>query len=262
MLAWIILINAGSYLVFLSYSDYVIHAVEKNPANNLERLYYVIYVFSTLGNGEFSPSTGFAKIYTSLLSLTGFIVLTSAITYLLSVTSAALNKKQVASYLSTMATDPVALYHFSMIKENGRMLLEKSDKIVEMILSHANHQLSFPIIHFFITNNRQRALSIYVAMLFETAESLKQKFSSDQEVQVHCNTILKAISYLLSTVDINKDVRQKHIHLNETRIAWIEELHFHNNNFRNSHTSEKLSSYLASQGWEWRDVYNNNRHHP
>lgn len=252
---WILLILGGSYLIFLSHPDFVMNSFDNTPADGLDRLYYTIYVFSTLGNGDFLSGEGFGRIYTALLSLIGFGMLTTAITYMISVTGAALNKRNLSVFISIMADTPISLYHYAMQKEKGMMLLEKCELISEKLIMHANNHLSYPIIHFFLTTHKRRSLSLHVATLYETTVMIRQEYESDNDVKTRCDTLINAIFYLLSTIDIKEGAHVKLDKPDELRHAWSDEIEELKPEYWDGKTTNKLTSFLYSQGWQWKDVY-------
>ena len=252
---WIFLILGGSYLIFLSNPDYVLNSADGAAADGLERLYYTIYVFSTLGNGDYLSGEGFGRIYTALLSLFGFGMLTTAITYLLSVTSAALNKRNLSVFISIMADTPISMYNYAMKKEKGMMLLEKCETLSEKLILHANNHFSYPIIHFFLTTNKQRSLSLHVAMLYETTAKIRQDFYSDKEVRARCDIIINAVNYLLTTIDIKEGGHVKFENPDINRLAWNKQVKGAGENSWDGDITQKLTSFLNSQGWQWADVY-------
>ena len=253
---WIILVLGGSYLIFLSNPNYVINSTDHTMADGFERLYYTIYVFSTLGNGDFLSGEGFGQIYTALLSLIGFGMLTTAITYMISVTGAALNKRNLSVFISIMADTPISLYHYAMQKEKGMMLLEKCELISEKLILHANNHLSYPIIHFFLTTHKRRSLSLHVAALYEATATIREEYQDDNEVKTRCDTIINAIQYLLLTIDINEGAHVKLDKPDDLRLAWNDEIKSAEIKSWDVSTTQKLTSFLYSQGWQWKDVYN------
>lgn len=252
---WIFLILGGSFLIFLSNPDYVLNSADGTVADGLERLYYTIYVFSTLGNGDYLSGEGFGRIYTALLSLIGFGMLTTAITYMLSVTSAALNKRNLSVFISIMADTPISLYHYAMKKEKGMMLLEKCETLSEKLILHANNHFSYPIIHFFLTTNKQRSLSLHVATLYETTAKIRQEYYSDKEVRARCDIIIRAVNYLLIAINIKEGTHVKFEKPDKQRLAWQNEAKGAAENSWDDDITQKLSSFLYSQGWQWTDVY-------
>ncbi|NJW55782.1 ion channel, partial [Salinimicrobium oceani] len=77
LFVWILLVWLGLFLVY-SYDPSAITNSDSRPANWVERLYYTGYVLSTLGLGNFKPTTPFFEILTSVFSFFGFIFFTSS----------------------------------------------------------------------------------------------------------------------------------------------------------------------------------------
>lgn len=60
LVVWIVLIWVGLFLVY-SWDPEAITNSKGRPANLVERLYYTGYILSTLGLGNFKPTSGFLR---------------------------------------------------------------------------------------------------------------------------------------------------------------------------------------------------------
>src|SRR5690606_21164350 len=103
---WIILVWVGLFLVFTSNPEAIVNS-DGIAANLWERLYFTGYVLSTLGMGNFYPTSPFFEILTSFFSFFGFIFFTSSITYFLSVSSALVKKRLLAKTINNLGKSPV-----------------------------------------------------------------------------------------------------------------------------------------------------------
>jgi len=86
----------GTFIIFTSGEEMVIHGTTSLPADKTERFYFTGYILSTLGVGDFVPGNDTSRVLVGILSFTGFILITTGLTYLLSIVQAVLKKKELA----------------------------------------------------------------------------------------------------------------------------------------------------------------------
>src|SRR5690606_513616 len=145
-LFWLLLLFLGSFLIYASSPEMVVNSDSRVPATMLERLYYTGFVISTLGIGDFIPGKDLSRIFTTILSFSGFILLTTALTYLISVVNTVLQKKQLAIYISTLGSDINEIYESVITPEGVNLLVKNSNSIREMIIKNSSNYIFFPIV--------------------------------------------------------------------------------------------------------------------
>ena len=96
VLAWVFLLWSGWLLTFTSQATAVLTTSTDVPADLSDRIYFVGYTIFTLGNGDFSHNGAGWQAATALASGSGLFMITLAITYLLSVISAAVSARAFA----------------------------------------------------------------------------------------------------------------------------------------------------------------------
>jgi hypothetical protein len=70
--------------------------VETNSTTVVNKIFYTGYTLSTLGLGDMEPEGNFWDILTAILSFTGLILISIAITYLIPVVSAEIAKRKIS----------------------------------------------------------------------------------------------------------------------------------------------------------------------
>lgn len=144
LLTWIILLLAAGFLLFAGFVEMVVNAKTGVPANIPERIYFTGYVFSTLGTGDYVPGSNFSRYCTIGYSIIGFGVLTTAITYIINVMGAANNKKNLATFISSMGNTPLELYAYFTTTPDGSFFNERVDDLVELLNMHNTNDLCYP----------------------------------------------------------------------------------------------------------------------
>lgn len=96
LLFWIAMLWAGWTLVFSAAPGAVVSSSSQVPGDFVSRFYFVGYSIFTLGNGDFKPNGETWQILTGIAAGTGLLLITLAITYLLSVVSAVVSARAFA----------------------------------------------------------------------------------------------------------------------------------------------------------------------
>src|SRR6056297_2390090 len=91
---WLALLFLGTYIIFTAGNEMVINSTTHLSATNTQRFYFTGYLLSTLGIGDFIPGNETAQVIAGILSFSGFVLITTGLTYLLSVVQAVLGKKE------------------------------------------------------------------------------------------------------------------------------------------------------------------------
>lgn len=161
--AWVLLIWAGWFLVLISDPAMVVSSASKLPAEWTERLYFAGYTIFTLGNGGFQPASHAGQIATVLASGTGLFAITLAITYLLSVISAAVSARALASQVSTLGEKPAEVIAASWNGRDYSDLRYPLQTLTQQLAQFGQQQLAYPVLQYF--HAYREANSPFVALL-------------------------------------------------------------------------------------------------
>lgn len=258
-MVWLVLLFVGAYIIFTAGQDMVINADSKLPADYTQRFYFTSYVLSTLGIGDFVPGNAVSDVFTGILSFTGFIMITTGLTYLLSVVSSVLSKKELAFYISTMGEDVEELYNFFKKEDNLSGLISDANNLRQEILKNASSYLAFPMVNYFLTKERESALIVQLALLYEVLVVLKMDWEVGSVQYAKICTILNAIEkYLTLGLESPDDNLHNEEKLNTLRSSWGKFGYIYKKNTR---IDKQFTSSLAYAGWNWDEVYKLKEHH-
>lgn len=177
---WLLLIWLGLFLVFSFNPDAIVNN-QQQTASAIERLYFTGYVLSTLGLGNYQPSTPFFEILTSLFSFFGFVFFTTTMTYLLSVSSAVVHKRSLALSIRDLGKNPAQIVH-RMLKMDSSFSYQQIGNLQQMINRHSTYYLAFPVLHFYNDSEDANSLSINIASL---DEALSIMLNSSKSTPLH-----------------------------------------------------------------------------
>lgn len=250
---WLIMLLCGCFFVFASSETMVVASTSKEPASLLERLYFTCYTISTLGMGDFEPGNNLSKVLTGFLSFSGFILLTIAMTYLLNVISAVLQKKQLAFFISSLGKDPLSLYRYYTSDPDLNTFMNHSADLRQLILQNASSYGYYPIVHYFLTPDRRYSVEIQVASLYEVVLVLQEQSQPGSSQSAVINSLRNAIAtYMDMGIQSKEHYEKDQEQLNSLRQHW------HRKGFKlgaSTDLDHAVTASLKSAGWKWSDVY-------
>jgi uncharacterized membrane protein len=167
VLMWVILIWLGWLLVFLSSADNVVASQTRTPAGLWEKAYFVGFSAYTLGVGDFVPSGAVWRILTVIATISGFLMITQAITYSLSVISAATQQRQLAGLIAGLGPSPAGIVEASWTGSGFEGIDQHLAQMCTLIELHAQRHLSYPILHYFHSMNPSTSIAPQIAVLYE-----------------------------------------------------------------------------------------------
>lgn len=249
---WLILLVLGTFLINISYESMVVHNVTNVPAGTVERFYYTCYLLSTLGIGDYVPGNDLSRITSGMLSFAGFVLLTTALAYLLSVVNSLLSKKQLAFSISALGNDIADLYNFLRLEE-GSAINEMSGELRRSVLKNASNFLAFPVINHYMTRDRSQSAEVQLARLYEVLMVLRNEYDKKSLQGSKVENILRAVERYLS-LGVGNQNRFEHDpnELAKLRQFWS----LRGKEFQQNPTRDKdINHILKSAGWSWKDVY-------
>ena len=167
LLAWLSIFWLGNSLIYISDSNSVLVNQTKIAATALEKVYFVGYVLSTMGLGDFEPNGNGWKIYTSIISFSGIIIITIWIAYLMPVLSAEMEKRKVATYINSLGTSPSDILLNAWNGEDFSRLSQHFIGIANFIMNQSQNHVAYPVLHNFHSHLKKESLYINLASLDE-----------------------------------------------------------------------------------------------
>lgn len=252
--AWVLLVWLGLFLVY-SWNPEAITNSDGRVANPVERLYYTGYVLSTLGMGNFKPTTEFFEVITSAFSFFGFIFFTSSMTYFISVSSALVNKRTLAKSIYNLGKSPQEIAgKFQSL--DSSYSYQQFLNLQEMIDRHSVNHQAYPVIHFYTETEPKNCLSLNLVRLDEALSILS---GSDLGGRLHeeLEPVRSSISFFIEnlTENFSKSMPSVKDPVDPSIFPYSENV-LKNEDLKNRrHILEKL---FKSEGFIWEDVLNNN----
>jgi hypothetical protein len=261
MMVWVGLVWLGWWLVFNSHETAVFHPDTGTYANPMERLYYVGYTITTLGYGDFVAGATKWQFFSVVAAANGFFLLTLAVTYILSVMSAVVQKRQLAISIHTLGDTPANIVE--RLGEGGDFseLASQADDQKSTIISVGQQHLAYPVLHYYHQGDMERALPVALFRLYEALAIVCHGSTSlDSSVRVKLQATLYALESFLSVLkhDFVKPARDTP----DIDAAWLpsttaldkpsEEIR----QYLEGLESQRLwLAYVQKDGWDWQAMW-------
>ncbi|MEH6389916.1 ion channel [Pseudomonas profundi] len=149
IVSWYLLLGLAAFVLFIAYPGAVIDGTTSAPADHLETLYFTNTTISSLGYGDWVPSGPPWTFISTLATLAATIVLTVSLSYVLSVVSAAIQRRSLATTVFAMGSSEEEIIRTANLTDSQgslkNYLLELSSTIDHQGLRH----LAFPVLKYF-----------------------------------------------------------------------------------------------------------------
>ncbi|HSI71339.1 MAG TPA: hypothetical protein VK941_13975 [Gillisia sp.] len=250
LFVWIMLVWIGLFLVYSFNPDGMTNDSGR-VANWVERLYYTGYTLSTLGVGNFKTTTVFFELVTSLFSFFGFIFFTSSMTYLISVSTAVINKRTLSRSIQNLGKDPEQIAEKLLAMDNSYSM-QQFLTFQELIDRHAVNHQAYPVVHFFAHKRQDICLGLNLTRLDEAVNILLSNPEADH-LNRELSPLRSSLSHFIHHINQNYS---RSLPKKETSTAF-KMLPYEITNITNDELAERrkiLGGLLRNEGFAWEDV--------
>ncbi|ELY85846.1 hypothetical protein [Natrinema altunense] len=167
---WIGLIWIGWTIIFASEPLAVVNSRTGGPADWWGRFYYVAYTMFTDGNGDYTPVYGgnVWEVASAFTTATGMAFVTLGVSYVLTVLGAVADKRSFASTVTGLGNRSEAVLRTGWNGEDFRGLELTVESLAADLSSLAEQHKSYPILHYYHSEQAERASAVAVPILDET----------------------------------------------------------------------------------------------
>ena len=165
LVTWVAVLWAGWTLIFGAADNSLRNTTDGRTASSPGRFYYVGYAMFTMGNGDFKPVGGFWQVLTGLTTASGMLLVTLAVSYVLSVLGAVAQKRSFAGTVKGFGTSGAEVVRSGW---NGRDLHDLDlplSALASDASSLADKHKTYPILHYYHSSTPQNASALAVATL-------------------------------------------------------------------------------------------------
>jgi hypothetical protein len=165
---WILMLWTGWVFVFSARDGAIVETQTHHPATLASRIYFVGYALSTMGNGDFMPSTDKWRLVVTITTLGGLGMLTLAITFLLNVLPGVVHQRMIGAYITDLGATPQQIVARSWDGAGFDSLNDHLLELTGMVHLFTEHHLAYPVLHYFHSEQERTAATLRLAALHET----------------------------------------------------------------------------------------------
>ncbi len=194
-LTWTVLIWVGWSLIFCSAGHAVVNAATGQPADVWSRIYFAGYCIFTLGLGDYIPHGALFQVATVFCTGSGFFLFGVAVAYLVPVTAAATQKRQLALTIWALGKSPADIIMRAWNGADTSALGPHFVSMVPMLALLGENHLTYPVLHFFFSSKRSSSIGPAIASLDEAITVL------ECGLQKGCSLDLPALGAVRTAID-------------------------------------------------------------
>jgi hypothetical protein len=241
----------------------VIDATTSKTATNLEKMYFAGYTLTTMGNGDYKSPSNFWRLFTVILSFSGFMLITTAVTYMLPVLSADVAKRRMSKKIFLMGMNPQEILLNSYRNGNFKHLETYFTNWIDMIVTLSQEILAYPIVYSFHNSHIEKSSAVSIAVLDEALTILLLHVPEENRPSnVAIAPLRNAIAIFVTTIN-NNFTHDSITELNLPAIGKLQAANIPLLNCCGDRTKlyEKLTSrrellavMLRNEGWKFSDI--------
>ena len=148
---------ASFFLLLLSEPTSVVSAGKKVPADIWEKLYFAGFTVSTLGIGDYIPSSDEWSIVTDVYTFTGLVFVTMSITYFVPVLSGVTQQRSLGIMLSSLGQSPQQIVLNNWDGRSFNRLIAQASSLANLLVMHSQNHKAYPVIHYFHTHKAKNS---------------------------------------------------------------------------------------------------------
>lgn len=176
---WLGLLWGGWTLVFSADPDAVMSATTREAASGWSRVYFAGFTAFTLGVGDYVPNGQPWEVLTAVAVVSGLGLTTLAITYLVPVVSAVTARRVQANTIAGLGATPQDIVINGLRDDRFPFFEHRLQALSDSILETAERHLSYPVLHYFHSAERQVDLRTQAFLLDEAVTLLEHGLRDD-----------------------------------------------------------------------------------
>lgn len=201
LVGWIFLFWLGNTLLFLSDTSSLLNSTTNAPVSAVEKIYFTGYLLSTAGLGDVVPNGTFWKLYTSIISFSGFVIISLSITYFIPILSAETTKRVISLHIHSLGTSPEEILCRGWNGKDFNGFATHFNELAVKIMELSKNHVAYPVLHNFHSHDYRESIYLNITSLDEALTILLLYVPDD--VKPHkfdLLTLRHAISDFLNTL--------------------------------------------------------------
>ena len=256
---WVALLWAGWSLIFSADTRALVRTSDQSPASWTGRIYFAAYTLFTMGNGDLTPQGGTWQLATAVASGSGILLITLIVTYVLSVVSAAVQKRTFASQVAALGTrsEQLVLTGWNGCNLSGLGLPLNS--LASQLTVLTEQHLAYPILHTYHAANRQKSSVAAIAVLdealtlirFGVAEDCRPNPAVLRSIREAVRSYLDSIESTVKTTADEAPPPPNLQRLRQANIPTVDDAMFAQALQELAERRTRLLALVRNDGWSW-----------
>ncbi len=198
---WSLFLWIGFTLIYSLNPQSVVNSQTKIAADFLERLYFVGYTISTLGAGDYQPVGDGWQIFTSVISLTGLVIITICITYIVPIVNNIIEKGTLTLRIASLGQSTSEILVKGYNGNSFQDLSGEFSKLAIDIFKYAKNHAAYPVLHHVHNSNKTENTIIKLVTLDEVCTILMYHVPRDKCIKDNnLRQLRTALTYYLQSV--------------------------------------------------------------
>lgn len=172
LVVWTVWLVVGFALVYLPFVGLFLVSPGEPGAPWVEALYYSGYTAATLGLGDVVADTAWLRLTTIVQAMSGFALFSLSITYLLSVYGDLGSARATASGIAGYFRGGVSVTLTRVEQAGAEPFARWCEGVTTMLLLNLQARFQYPVLNYFYSIDRSRALAVQVGHLLEVEARL------------------------------------------------------------------------------------------
>ena len=161
----------GTWLIFTAHPGSVINNSTSLAADTSQTFYFVPTTLSGLGLGDYVPDGFPWTVLATTMTLVGTMVLTISLSYVISVISAAITRRTMASSVRALGGTPVDIAGNAELSDPRHSMHTYLGSVASSVSDVAEKQRAYPVLRYF-HNSRQQTSAARAVLLLADATYL------------------------------------------------------------------------------------------
>lgn len=259
VLFWIGSLWLGWVLIFYAVPGSALVKSTQSIPDFTDLIWFIAYCIFTVGNGDLTPNGDLWQVIASFVALTGMGMVTLAITYLLQVVSAVVNKRSFSSQVTAIGKTAEDFVKKEWNRGDFGCIELQLNSISNQLSTLSEQHLAFPILHYYHTADINKAQAVAIAILYDAillielgveeahqpSESILS--SARQSVDSFLQTLKGAFIHPAQVTPPKPELSR----LKEKGIPIISELEFYKKLEKDSDTRKLILGLIRNDAWDW-----------
>lgn len=259
---WVSVLWAGWFLTFLG-SASVELARTHEPAGVLDVAYFAGFNIVTLGTGDVGAVTPAWRFVSAVASFTGLFLVTLAITYLVSVVSAVVARRTLATQIRALGHNPEEMIRNAWTGSGfSPLFLQQLVSLTPPLVTLAEQHIAYPVLHYFHAGPRLLSAPLAIACLDDALLLLDHGVAEDSRPDRNAvGPPLAAIARYVGTASgvgsvphVDTPPAPDRRDLREAGIPLADDDDYAVAVADSAHRRRQLRRLVASDGWDWHDI--------